>query len=91
MGRILFVPPVVHQFGWRVVDLMSGRVWDLYAKMDSLAPMGLAAPVTYIATKDDGQEIDIGDFQAKPAFMLRGRIILSDGAAIPTGKLRLSP
>ena len=68
-----------------ITNVPPGRVWDLYAKMDALAPRGLAADVTYVATKDDGQDIDVGVIAAKPAYRLQGRILLSDGAAIPTG------
>lgn len=68
-----------------ITNVPPGRVWDLYARMDALAPRGLAADITYVATKDDGQEINVGDIAAKPAYRLRGRILLSDGAAIPTG------
>jgi len=60
-----------------------GRIWDLYATMDSLAPKNLAAAVTHVATKDDGQEINIGDITATPAHTLRGKVQLSDGAPIP--------
>lgn len=61
------------------------RVWDLFPSMDSLAPRGLAAQVTFIATKDDGQEIDVGDVRAEPGHTLRGRIVLADGSQILAG------
>ena len=66
-----------------ITNVPAGRVWDLYPTMDSLAPKGLAAKVTHVATKDDGQEIDIGDVIASPSHTLRGKIQLSDGAPIP--------
>jgi len=66
-----------------ITNVPAGRVWDLYARMDSLAPRSLAAELTYVATKDDGQDINVGDIVARSAYTLRGRIVLSDGAAIP--------
>ena len=51
--------------------------------------MGLAAPVTFVATEDDGQQVEAGDIQVKPAYTLRGRIVLSNGSPIPAG-MRLS-
>lgn len=68
-----------------LTNVPAGRVWDLFARMDSLAPRNLAAEVTYVATKDDGEEVNVGDIAARPAYTLRGRIVLSDGAAIPSG------
>lgn len=53
-----------------ITNAPAGRVWDLYATMDSLAP------------KDDGQEIGIGDIAASPSHTIRGKIQLSDGAPI---------
>jgi hypothetical protein len=66
-----------------LTNVPAGRVWDLYPKMDSLASRGLSAPLTHVMTKDDGQEIDVGDIAAQPAFTIRGKITLSDGAPIP--------
>ena len=68
-----------------ITNVPAGRVWDLYPTMDSLAPLGLAAKVTNVATKDDGQEVAVGDIPAAPAHELRGRIQLSDGKPIPPG------
>ncbi len=72
-----------------IPNVPAGRIWDLYATMDSLAPKNLAAPLTYIATKDDGQEIDIGEVTARPSYTLRGQIQLADGSPIPPN-MRLS-
>jgi hypothetical protein len=68
-----------------ITNVPAGRVWDLSAKMDSLAPKGLTAPVAFVETKDDGQEIAVGDIEARPGHAVRGRIVLSDGASIPPG------
>jgi hypothetical protein len=68
-----------------ITNTPPGRVWDLYPSMDSLAPKGLAARVTFVATKDDGQKIDVGDIPANPGHALRGRIVIADGSPIPAG------
>jgi hypothetical protein len=60
--------------------------------MDSLAPKGLAAPVKFVATKDDGHEVNVGDILAQPAFTVRGRVALADGNSIPAGmRISVSP
>lgn len=66
-----------------ITNVPAGRVWDLYAHMDSLAPKGLAADITYVTTRDDGQEINVGDIVARPAHSIRGKITLNDGSPIP--------
>ena len=47
--------------------------------MDSLAGRGLTAPVTKLETKDDGQTVDVGDIEAIRGFVVRGKIVLSEG------------
>jgi hypothetical protein len=68
-----------------ITNAPPGRVWDLFPSMDSLAPKGLAAGVTFVATKDDGQHVNVGDILAKRGHALRGRIVLADGSPIPAG------
>lgn len=75
-----------------ITNVPPGRVWDLSPRMESLAPKGLAAPVTLVATKDDGHEVRVEDLEARPAHTVRGRIVLADGTPIPSGmRLSLSP
>jgi hypothetical protein len=66
-----------------ITNVPPGRVYYLFGKMDSLAGRGLAAQLIECETKDDGQEVDVGDIQVKPALTLRGRVVLSDGKPIP--------
>ena len=66
-----------------LTNIPAGRVWYVYAKMESLAARGLAADIVECATKKDGQDLNIGDISARPANTLRGKIVLSDGKAIP--------
>jgi protocatechuate 3,4-dioxygenase beta subunit len=72
-----------------ITNIPPRRVWYLYAKMEALAPHGLSAEVIECATKDDGQDVNVGDIQVKPAYTLRGKIVLSDGKLIPSD-MRLS-
>jgi hypothetical protein len=66
-----------------LTNVPAGRIYYLYAKMESLAAQGLAADVVECETKDDGQEADVGDIPVKPGFTLRGKVVLSDGKPIP--------
>lgn len=68
-----------------ITNVPPGRIWYLYGKMDSLAPRGLFAEIVECATKDDGQEVNVRDIPARPAYTLRGKIVLSDGKPIPPG------
>ena len=56
----------------------------IYGKMESLARRG-ATGVIECATKHDKEMVDVGDIQVKPAYHLRGRVVLSDGKPIPDG------
>jgi hypothetical protein len=51
--------------------------------MDSLAARGIGADVVPLETKDDGQEVDVGDIELKRAYTFKGRVVLTDGKAIP--------
>jgi len=66
-----------------LTNVPAGRIWYFYPKMESLAARGLAADAVPCETKDDGQEVDIGNIQLRPAYTLRGKVALSDGKPIP--------
>ena len=66
-----------------ITNVPAGRIYVAYAKMESLAAQNIAGDVVECETKDDGQEVDIGDIQLKPAYTLRGRVVLTDGKEIP--------
>lgn len=68
-----------------LTSVPAGRIWVLYPKMESLAARNIGADVVLCETKDDGQEVNVGDIALKPAYRLRGRVTLSDGQAIPAG------
>ena len=65
-------------------NVPPGEDWYVYAKMASIASRG-AARYLETATKDDGQEIDVGDIRIQPGHRLRGTVLLSDGKTIPPG------
>jgi len=52
--------------------------------MESIAALGAADPVA-CATARDSQDVNVGDIQIHPGHRLRGRITLSDGAAMAEG------
>jgi protocatechuate 3,4-dioxygenase beta subunit len=67
-----------------ITNVPPGVDWYLYGKMESLASRG-ATDIMKLATKDDGQEIDLGDVPVHSAFHLRGRVVLSDGKPVAPG------
>ena len=66
-----------------ITNVPAGRIWLLYPKMSSLASRGIGADVTPVETKDDGQEVDVGDIELKRAYTFKGRVVLTDGKPIP--------
>jgi hypothetical protein len=65
-----------------ITNVPPGRIWYLFGKMESLAPLNLSAEIVECATKDDGQDVNVGDIAARPAYTLRGKVTLSDGKPI---------
>ncbi len=68
-------------------NVPAGRIWLLYGKMQSLSARGIAAELIECETKDDGQVVNVGDIQVKPAFTLHGKVVLSDGKPLPADTL----
>ena len=64
-------------------NVPPARIWVVYPKMESLASRGIAAEAIVCETRNDGQEVDLGSIQLKPAHSLRGRVVLSDGKSVP--------
>lgn len=58
--------------------------WYVYAKMESVDARGATGTIAS-ATRYDREIIDIGDLQLKPAYHLRGRVLLSDGKPLANG------
>jgi hypothetical protein len=65
-----------------ITNVPVGRILYVYPKMESLAPLGFAGNPEPLETKDDGQEVHIGDLKLQPSYTLRGKVVLSDGAAV---------
>jgi len=66
-----------------ITNIPAGRIWFIYPKMESLAARSLAGSGIPLETKDDGQEVNVGDIQLVPAYTLVGKVVLSDGKPIP--------
>jgi hypothetical protein len=58
--------------------------WYVYGKMEAITALG-ATDAVKCTTRRDSEEVDVGDIQIIPGHRLRGRITLSDGAAIADG------
>jgi hypothetical protein len=58
--------------------------WYVYAKMESIASLGVTNPVER-STVRDGELINVGDLQIIHGHHLQGRVTLSDGVRIPDG------
>lgn len=58
--------------------------WYVYAKMDSVAKRGATGNIKCSA-KRNGEIVDVGDLQLRPAYYLHGKVVLTDGKAIPNG------
>jgi hypothetical protein len=67
-----------------ITNVPPGVEWYVYGKMESLAKLG-GAPIRECATSKDGEEIDVGDLAVTPALRLLGKVVLSDGNALPPG------
>ncbi len=66
-----------------ITNIPAGRIWYVYPKMESLAARGLAGDTVPFETKDDGEEVDVGTIHLRPAYTLRGKVVLPDGKPIP--------
>jgi hypothetical protein len=58
--------------------------WYLYGKMESIVSLGATDAVPAVVNRD-GEDVDVGDIEIQPGHRVRGRITLSDGAAIADG------
>ncbi len=67
-----------------ITNVPAGVDWYLYGKMESIASLGATAPME-CRTGKDGEEADLGDIAIQPGHRVRGKVTLSDGAAIASG------
>lgn len=66
-----------------ITNVPAGRIWYLYPKMESLSARGFAGGVMPCETRNEGEEVDVGDIHLLPGYTLRGKVALSDGKPIP--------
>ena len=55
----------------------------LYTKMADMKKLALSLPLQSVASGPVGSKVELDDLTLKPAYTLRGRIILEDGDALP--------
>ena len=67
-----------------ITNVPAPVAWYIYGTMRSVAARGAYGAVE-CGTKHDKEIVDLGDLQIRPAHRLRGRVVLSDGKAIPDG------
>jgi hypothetical protein len=65
-----------------ITNVPPGRIWLLHPMMESLASRGIGGDPLVCETKDDGQEVNLGDIRLKPAHTLRGKVVLGDAKPI---------
>ncbi len=58
--------------------------WYVYGKMEAIRAFGATDPVKCTTTRDS-EEVNVGDIQIIPGHRLRGRVTLTDGAAVADG------
>jgi len=66
-----------------ITNVPPGRIWYAYPKMESLAARGIGGELVPCESKDDGEQVDLGDIQLTSAYTLRGRVLLPDDKPVP--------
>lgn len=66
-----------------ITNVPPGRIWVLHPTMESLASRGIGSDPIDCETKDDGQDVNLGDIRLMRAHALRGRVVLGDGKFVP--------
>jgi hypothetical protein len=69
---------------FRIPNVPPEDVFVIYGLMDSLKSDG-AVPAQPLRTGATATEFDAGDLSVKEAYRLTGRVVLSDGKAVPAG------
>lgn len=65
-----------------IPNVPPGREFVLYSKMDSMRGRG-ALPAKVFNSGQDGVEVNLGSLAVKPACVVAGRLVLSDGKPVP--------
>ena len=69
---------------FRFPHMLPATDFWAYAKVGSLADGGAVIPQR-IHTAEDGTTLDLGEFHVEKGLTLAGRVVCSDGKAVPTG------
>jgi hypothetical protein len=72
-----------------ITNVPAGRVWVAYPKMQSLAERNLGGRPSALETKDNGEDVNVGDIELAPSYKVSGQVVLTDGKPIPAG-MRIS-
>jgi len=65
-------------------NIPPNQTWYLYGLMGSLKEQG-SIPIRTIKTEGHGSTLELGDLEVQLGYRLSGRLILSDGEAVPSG------
>lgn len=68
-----------------IANVPAGRIWTLYPKMESVAARNWAALPLDLETKDNGEDVNVGDIELAPAHTLTGQVLLTDAKPVPEG------
>lgn len=68
-----------------ITNVPAGRIWTAYPKMESIAVRGFAGLPVDLETKDNGEEVNVGDIELAPGHKVSGQVVLTDGKPIPSG------
>ena len=55
----------------------------IYTRIKEMEETGAGLPARKISTASEGSTLDLGDLEMSRAYMLRGRVLLSDGQPVP--------
>jgi hypothetical protein len=65
-----------------IANMPPHQKWYIYGLMDTLKSSG-CIPVQTVTTGAHGSILDLGDLEVRPGFRISGRMVLTDGKAVP--------
>jgi RNA polymerase sigma factor (sigma-70 family) len=74
---------------FRIEHAYTEQEFRAYTATASLADHGAINPVT-VKTGGDGTSVDLGDLKVLPGLKIAGRVVFSDGKAVPPGTLAMA-
>jgi len=69
------------RFSLQVVP--SENRYFLYTKMSDMRKLALSLPLQTVSSGAVGNKVELGDLALKPAYTVRGRVVLDDGEPLP--------